>query len=470
MKKLFGAIYKLIAVIGIGVFFLPLVSLFLGGYGDFFFKLTLLGIIYAAIAVGYCMSALFALAVRYKRPPADSVEKTFHFGMVTVPAAAAAIIAILSVRVFDRLLFDYAELLGGRYDQKSFLPYLGAAMLFVIIVMGAVTFFLPVARLINQNTVTIAVPLFLGEYIFLGDEILMISVAAVYFFASAVILNQYCISRNVFDSVSDITSAQRGYNMGLSVAMGGIVFPIFLLVAIVVVGLTVAVKIPIFLIAQQILAPSTEEGRDDAFSDFDTAGRAGAFDEAVLGGSPLVGTFFALFCIICLGTIIFFGIKKTVPNFGIIEGIKDFFRAIADYFMWYFGRNRHGVMINETVFYKDEETALQDAVIAEYDPTVKPPKTYKDFYRVFSKLETADKQISYAYSALRSIYNDRNLTKKTDTPRETEKKLTDYDVSFDIELITKKHEKLFYACHTLTDSEITAALGEICRDLERKLS
>ncbi|MBR5453305.1 MAG: hypothetical protein IKV54_04420, partial [Clostridia bacterium] len=313
-------------------------------------------------------------------------------------------------------------------------------------------------------------PIFLGEYIFLGDELLMISVSAVYFFASAVILNQYCISKNVFDSVADITPAQRGYNMGLSVVVGGIVFPTFLLVAIVVVGVTVAVKIPLFLFAQQVLTPGTEQGDNSSYSDFDTAGRAGAFDEAVLGGSPLVGTFFAFFCIICLGTIIFFGVKKTMPNFGIIEGIKDFFRAIIDYFEWYFGRGRHGVVINENVFYKDEEIVLQDALIAEYDPTATPPKTYKDFYRVFSKLDSTDKQISYAYSALRSIYNDCSLTSKTDTPRETEKKLTKYDVSFDIELITKKHEKLFYACDTLSDDEIKAALREICSDLERKLN
>lgn len=468
MKKLFGAIYKLIAVIGIGVFFLPVVLLFIG-VGGFLFNSVILGIIYLLIAAGYIFSALFSLMVRYRRPPADSVEKRFSFTMTIVPLTVSLGIALMSYRLFHKLLFIYAEQLGIRYDNKSFLPVLGALIVFFILAMGVITFFLPAGRIINQNSITVVVPVFLAEYIFLGNDLLMIFVAAVYFFASAVILNQYCISKNVYDSVADITPAQRGYNMGLSVAMGGIIVPTFLLVAIVVVGVSVAVKIPIFLFAQSILTPETEQGQNDSLHSLDPTGRGGAFDEAVLGGSPLVGSFFAMFCILCLGLIIFLGIKKTMPNFGIIEGIKDFFRAIADYFIWYFGRERRTI-VNENVFYKDEETAVQDAAISPYDPSGRPARTYKDFYRAFSKLDSAEKQFSYAYSTLRSIYNNRNLTKDVDTPRESEEKLNAYDVSFDISYITEKYEKLFYAVHTLSDEELNKAIGEICSDLEKKLA
>ena len=66
-------------------------------------------------------------------------------------------------------------------------------------------------------------------------------------------------------------------------------------------------------------------------------------------------------------------------------------------------------------------------------------------------------------------YKNKIEGKVSDTPRQTNQKLNKYGVSFDIDYITQKYEKLFYANFDLDDSEAEKMLSEMCSDIRSKL-
>ena len=112
---------------------------------------------------------------------------------------------------------------------------------------------------------------------------------------------------------------------------------------------------------------------------------------------------------------------------------------------------------------------LQKATINPYDDSVISQMSYKEFYNNLTKLPDFRAQLSYSYGILRSLYKNKIDGKISDTPRQTNQKLNKYGVSFDINYVTQKYEKLFYADFALDDAEAEKTLSEMCSDIRNKL-
>lgn len=482
MKKLFDCFYKLLAVIGTGAFLLPIVMFSIVKFGYPYEILSRVFFVIMCVSTGYVFVAFIALLFRYKRVDDFSTDKRLAASIGIFCSVVSVIVSVFLIPTFRKMFYVFYEHrtnLNIHYDDKSLLPYIAAVLTAGFIIFGIVVWFIPSHKLINENSLIWCVALALVEYILCLNEQVMLLVIAVFLVTSAIILNQGCISRTVYDSVADITVKQRGYNMMLALMFTALVFPIFFICACVVAGVVVLIRIPIFIFAQSMVE---EEEVNQYLSDYyyDSGGsKADTFSESVFGGMDNMATYFVGFLIICLILFAMLGLKNRISFSEVSRKIIDFFRnageAIKEFFeplIEFFcgdGLKNASAEITGNIYYQDEEIKLQKATINPYESDTISQMSYRDFYRNLTKFPDLKSQLAYSYTILRALYKNKIEGKESDTPRQTNQKLNKYGVSFDIDYVTQKYEKLFYANFDLDDSEAEKTLSEMCSDIRSKL-
>jgi len=436
----------------------------------------------ACVVSGYIFVAFIATVFRYKRVDDFSADKRLAASISIFCSAVAIITAFFLIPTFRRMfyiLYEHRTNLDIYYDDKSLLPYIAALLTAGFIIFGIVVWFIPSHKLINENSLIWCVALALVEYILCLNEDVMLFVISVFLVTSAIILNQGCISRTVYDSVADITVKQRGYNMMLALCFTMLVIPIFFVCACVVAGVVVLIRIPIFLFAQSMVE---EEEMDQYLSDYyydSGGGKADVFGESVFGGMDNMAAYFVGFLIICLILFAILGLKNRISFSDVSQKIVDFFKNAAETIKEFFeplieffcgdGLKNVSAEITGNIYYHDEEIKLQKAVINPYENDVVTQMSYREFYKNLTKIPDLRSQLAYSYTILRALYKNKIEGKVSDTPRQTNQKLNSYGVSFDIDYITQKYEKLFYAECILDDSEAEKTLSEMCSDIRSKL-
>ena len=482
MRKFFSCLYKLLAVIGTGVFLLPIVKFSIVEFGYPFEFLSRVGFVLACVTVGYIFTAFVSSVFRYKRKDDFSTDKRLRASIRIFCSAVAVIVGVFLIPVFRKMFYVFYEHrtnLNIYYDDKSLLPHIAALLTAGFIIFGIMVWFIPSHKLINEYSLIWYVAIALLEFIFCLDENLMIFVISVFLVTSAIILNQGCISRTVYDSVADITVKQRGYNMVLALTFTTLVIPIFFICACVVAGVVVIIRIPIFIFAQSMVE---KEEVDPFLNDYyyePGGSRADIFGESVFGGMDNMAMYFVGFLFICLIIFAILGLKNRISFSQVSQNIVDFFRNIADTIkdfleplIEFFGGNglrKISAEITENIYYRDEEIKLQKAVITPYDDSKIEQMSYKDFYRNLINHPDLRSQLAYSYTILRALYKNKIDGKISDTPRQTNQKLNKYGVSFDINYVTQKYEKLFYADFALDETESEKTLSEMCSDIRNKL-
>ena len=481
MKKIFACFYKLLAVIGTGVFLLPLSTVSIVKFGYPYESLSRVLFLTVCVAAGYIFVAFAATVFRYKRTDDFSVDKRLAASIIVFSSIVAVITGVLLIPTFRRMFYVFYEHrtnLEIHYDDKSLLPYIAALLTAGFIIFGVIVWFIPSHKLINENTIIWCIALAFLEYILCFDEQLMLFVISVFLVTSAIILNQGCISRTVYDSVADITIKQRGYNMMLALLFTTLVIPIFIICACVVAGVAVIIRIPIFIFAQGMVE---EEEVDPFINEYYGSGgsRADLFGESVFSGMDNMAAYFVGFLVICLIAFTMLGLKNRISFSDVSQKIADFFKnaiealkELLEPIVEFFGGDglrRISAEITENIYYRDEEIKLQKATVNPYDDSVVEQMSYKEFYNNLTKLPDLRSQLSYSYRILRSLYKNKVDGKISDTPRQTNQKLNKYGVSFDIDYVTQKYEKLFYADFALDDTEAEKTLSEMCSDIRNKL-
>ncbi len=481
MKRFFSCLYKFLAVIGVGVFLLPIAKVAVVEFGYPFEFLSRVAFVLACVAAGYIFAALVATVFRYKRADDFSTDKRLAASISIFSSVVAVITAFLLVPTFRKMfyvMYEHRTNLNIHYDDKSLLPYFAAFLTAGFIIFGILVWFVPSHKLINEYSLIWYVALALLEYLFCLDNDLMMFVICVFLVTSAIILNQGCISRTVYDSVADITVKQRGYNMALALTFTTLVIPIFFVSACIVAGVVVLIRIPIFLFAQSV---TQNEETDPFLNDYYESGgsTADAFGESVFGGMDNMAGYFVGFLVICLILFTMLGLKNRISFSEVSQKIVDFFKNIAESIkellepiMEFFGGDglrRISAEITENTYYRDEEIKLQKAVINPYDNSGVERMSYKEFYRNLTKFPDLRSQLAYSYTVLRALYKNKIDGKVSDTPRQTNQKLNKYGVSFDINYVTQKYEKLFYADFDLDEREAEKTLYEMCSDIRNKL-
>lgn len=349
-------------------------------------------------------------------------------------------------------------------------------------IMGCVIWFYPIERLANIYILLTGAAIFFIEFVLAivtsqprVNTVSVLGVAfAVYLVCMLIVFNQNSLQQKYRGSVvSVMTPSARMYNLFLVFVLFLCVLALSAVSYVFLSGFYLIGKIILVYVMYKFFytsGASETEYYEYAYLDGDEAAELFMKNAMMDRGDRVLLSYFFAGTLTLLAVIV--GLKSGILRkaFAAIKAwIKDFFTTIfigAGIFKISFDPDTEDEIHN----YKDEKKKLQKAEIRDFAELADSTESYKLFLQRLGKLETYEEQLCYAYAILIRMYKKMNIPiKSSDTPRETEKKVSRALTEREIERITQDFESVRYAEVQKSDAEAAAILNNICTAVKRYL-
>lgn len=432
------------------------------------------------LLAGWLMQALYSAITHNERVGSGSysyetAERPFRTSRAIVPLIVAVVIAAASRYIFDRALYAAGEARLIDYDEFSALPYFGAIIVFVVMMLGIIMWFYPVERLATIKTFLPCMAIMLIEYVFslygdAGMSNLSAACLAAFVSISVILMNQTYILKTFHGSVvSVITPRARLFNILLvalfivgALAMMGLLY-------ILLFGITTIIRILLFYM---IYSAKLDEEYGEGMRYYDEADLEVNFSKVVYGQRNSAGSevMFGIFAVVAVVLLFFLVFGRTTFVRSIIEWFKRWIAELIEflsnsrYFM-----KRSSPKEELLVSYKDEEIKRQYAAIRSYEENIPEAKNYKDFLNKLAKCRTYGEKLGFAYRTLITLYRKMNVPiKRSDTPREIAVKVHNaVESGRSIDEITRVFELVSYAETDPSDHEAGTVLETLCSIIKK---
>lgn len=471
--SLWNGIYRLLSSLAVSVLISPICYLFFYHWLDIpWAALWFFAVLLSTLGSG--MQTLYGAvtAPRRRSYSYSENEDKFSVAKAALPTIAAAIIAALSKGIFDDLsLLAYQSGYVTTYSADSIYPLLGALMVFVMIMVGVVTWFIPTERLISEQTI---IPYFGISLIIFALSVLMsvptgmLSLSIVAFAVIAFfVMNQTYITRGVKDSLTSVSPAGRIYNLRLVLLLVLALLLLLLFCDIIVTGVSYFAKLLFVYITVMAL-----QGSDDTEKYYDTSDAADDFSGVSFEAQPVGDRFMIILCVIifiaALVLLITRGSKYTKV---IIEKIKQ---LIADIILFITNVRDFNGLKREQEWdvknFEDEEIKLQNDKIMSRSESSYRGRSYRDFLAELNVKKTASEQIKLAYSVMRGALRDAGYgVVPSYTPREARERIHSRS-QYDVTEITDAVESVDYAEVEPDGDTCRRVLTDMCGIIEKQFN
>ncbi len=474
---LFKKFYKILAVIAVVSVIVPIVYFFFYWFLPKNYWPYVYIVSFVLFAVGYGMQAFYGAVTMSRHNSREGYDdesgyeaavKPFQPLRAAGPIVVAAIIAIVSRIVIDRIL--YRAYLNGyvyTYDSQSLYPYIGMIAVFGLVFAGIVLWFYPPHRIISMRSMFtyfgIMGVVFAVSTVMSVPTTLMSVSLIVFFTCSFIVLNQTHIRKGVTGTLTAISNEGKYYNLKLMLVASFAVLFILIIFAAIFTGVGFLLKFIFIYVAVKLfnVSSSTEDGyydSDDAHADF---------SDVMLENQPIGDKLLIVLCIaIFIVALVFFAFRGHALTKKILEKIKLWLRELFMFFMnarEY--RSMSGAsMSRQFANYMDETISLQDAAIRAYDPKTEKKRSYREFISYLNSLPTATHQIRYAYVTMLSVFRSLGYgVRRSETPRETKARVMARSANNDLTAVTDAIESVNYIEAEPAEEKCDEAVKAMCR-------